>query len=640
SQLHIPGPSPLQLTMERNEKRSPMMSVPQFGGWDQHAPGATDYSVMFTKARANKKHQKTNLTEIGSKGLENEGDFVNAKHAQPHHHAHHHHVRPHAHPHAHAHEDSVVVVRPFSLVSISITKLFVLFDTCTNSMTLACDHGIQFLIHLLIIVIMQGKKRIMTYINCCFCDAGTEIPSSKLLIKGGTVVNAHNQLIADVYVEDGIIVAVNPNLRVGDDVTVIDATGKYVMPGGIDPHTHLDMDVGFTVTVDDFFSGQAAALAGGTTMHIDFVIPLDGSLTEGFEAYEKKAKKSCMDYGFHMAITKWNEIVSREMELMVKEKGINSFKFFMAYKGDLMINDELLLEGLKKCKSLGALAMVHAENGDAVFEGQKKMIELGITGPEGHALSRPAVLEGEATARAIRLADFVNTPLYVVHVMSIDAMEEIAKARKLGQRVVGEPVASGYVMSPPIRKRGHDKALQAALSTGVLQLVGTDHCAYNSTQKARGIDDFRKMPNGVNGIEERMHLVWDIMVDSGQISVTDYVRARIFNIYPRKGAILPGSDADIIILNPNSSFEISAKSHHSRLDTNVYEGRRGKGKIEVTIAGGRVVWENNELKVAPGTGRYIQMSPFSYLFDGLDKKDAIYLNSLQAPVKRAKASST
>ncbi|KAL5125692.1 Dihydropyrimidinase [Glycine soja] len=582
------------------------MSVPQFGGWDQNEPGAIDYTVMFTQARENKKHQKANLIEIRRKSFGSERDFVNSNHGR----APRHHVR--SHTHSHAHEDHVVM----------------------------------------------------------FCDAGTEIPSSKLLIKGGTVVNGHHQQMADVYVEDGIIVAVNPNFRVGDDVTVIDATGKYVLPGGIDPHTHLDMDVGFTATVDDFFSGQAAALAGGTTMHIDFVIPLNGSLTAGFDDYEKKAKKSCMDYGFHMAITKWDETVSREMELMVKEKGINSFKFFMAYKGILMINDELLLKGFKKCKSLGAVAMVHAENGDAVYEGQQKMIELGITGPEGHALSRPAVLEGEATARAIRLADFVNTPLYVVHVMSIDAMEEIAKARKSGQRVIGEPIASGlaldeswlwhpdfdiaakqvpslvstYVMSPPIRKRGHDKALQAALSTGVLQLVGTDHCAFNSTQKARGIDDFRKMPNGVNGIEERMHLVWDIMVESGQISVTDYVRitstecAKIFNIYPRKGAILPGSDADIIILNPNSSFEMSAKSHHSRLDTNVYEGRRGKGKIEVTIVGGRVVWENNELKVTPGTGRYIQMPPYSYLFDGLDKKDAIYLNSLQAPVKRAKAS--
>ncbi|XP_048318507.2 dihydropyrimidinase isoform X3 [Ziziphus jujuba] len=430
------------------------------------------------------------------------------------------------------------------------------------------------------------------------------------------------------------------------------------MPGGIDPHTHLAFEFMGTETMDDFFTGQAAALAGGTTMHIDFVIPVDGSLTAGFEAYEKKSKKACMDFGFHMAITKWDEVVSKEMEIMVQEKGINSFKFFMAYKGALMINDDLLLEGFKKCKSLGALAMVHAENGDAVYEGQKRMIELGITGPEGHALSRPAVLEGEATARAIRLASFINTPLYVVHVMSIDAMEEIAKARISGQKVIGEPVVSGlvlndswlwdsdfltaarFVMSPPIRAAGHDKALQAALSTGVLQLVGTDHCAFNSKQKALGIDDFRKIPNGVNGIEERMHLVWDTMVESGQISVTDYVRitstdcARIFNIYPRKGAILAGSDADIIILNPNSSFEISAKSHHSRSDTNVFEGRRGKGKVEVTIAGGRIVWQNDELKVVPGSGKYIKLPPYNYLFSGIDKAEANYLASLKAPVKR------
>ncbi|KAG6629821.1 hypothetical protein I3843_14G112300 [Carya illinoinensis] len=448
---------------------------------------------------------------------------------------------------------------------------------------------------------------------------------------------------------------------VPDHVTVLDATGKFVMPGGIDPHAHLAMNGLGMETVDDFFSGQAAALAGGTTMHIDFVIPVNGSLTAGFETYIKKAMKSCMDYGFHVAVTKWDEVVSKEMEIMVKEKGINSFKFFLAYKGVFMVNDELLLEGFKKCKSLGALAMVHAENGDAVYEGQKRMIELGITGPEGHALSRPPSLEGEATARTIRLASFVNTPLYVVHVMSIDAVEEIARARKTGQRVIGEPTAAGlaldgsgvwdpdfitaakFLMSPPLRAPGHDKALQAALSTGVLQLVGTDHCSWNSTQKALGMNDFRKIPNGVNGIEERMHLVWDIMVESGQISVTDYVRvtstecARIFNIYPRKGAILPGSDADIIILNPNSSFEITAKSHHSRSDTNVFEGTKGKGKVEVTIAGGRIVWENDELKVVPGSGKYVEMPPFSYLFDGIDKLDAKYLSSLKAPVKRFKS---
>ncbi|KAG5136940.1 hypothetical protein JHK82_021671 [Glycine max] len=379
-----------------------------------------------------------------------------------------------------------------------------------------------------------------------FCDAGT---SSKLLIKGGTVVNAHHQQVADVYVEDGIIVSIKSTIMVGDEVTVIDATGKFVMPGGTDPHTHLEFEFMGTETVDGFFGGQAAALAGGTTMHIDFVIPRKGSLTAGIEAYEKKARKSCMDYGFHIAITKWDETMSREMELMVKEKGTNSFKFFMAYKGALMINDEFLLEGFKKCKSLGALAMVHAENGDAVDE------ELGITGPEGQALSWPAVLEGEATARAIHLADFVNTPLYVVHVMSIDAMEEIAKARKSGQRVIGEPVASGLALD-------ESWLWHPDFETAAKLLVGTDRCAFNSTQKALGIDDFQKIPNGVNG---------NHMMDGPR--------------YFQPKCIL--------------------------------------GKVEVTIAGGRVVWENNELKVAHGTGRYIKMPPFSYLSDGIDKKGCL-----------------
>ncbi|GAV85475.1 LOW QUALITY PROTEIN: Amidohydro_1 domain-containing protein, partial [Cephalotus follicularis] len=246
------------------------------------------------------------------------------------------------------------------------------------------------------------------------------------------------------------------------------------MPGGIDPHTHLAMDcMDFmsAQTVDDFFSGQAAALAGGTTMHIEFVIPVNGNLMVGFQAYQNKAKVSCMDYGFHMVIAKWDDVVSRDMEIMVKEHCcINSFKFFMAYKGALMVSDDLLLEGLKRCKSLGALAMVHAENGDAVVYDQF------------------VFSEGEATARAIRLASFVNTSLYVVHVMSIDALEEVAKARKSGQKVIGEPVVSGlvlddselwnpdfitaakYVMSPPIRASGHAKALQAALSTGLLHV--------------------------------------------------------------------------------------------------------------------------------------------------------------------------
>ncbi|KAL3683562.1 hypothetical protein R1sor_001584 [Riccia sorocarpa] len=481
--------------------------------------------------------------------------------------------------------------------------------------------------------------------------------SSKILVKGGTVVNADYQQNADVYIEDGIIKLVAPNLKVADDVRIIDAAGKFVMPGGIDPHTHLEMPFMGTESADSFFTGQAAALAGGTTMHIDFALPIDGDLAAGYDIWAKKAKKSCMDYGFHMAVTAWNDKVAKDMEILVKEKGINSFKFFLAYKGYFMVTDGEFLQGLRKCKELGALPLVHAENGDAVAEGQTRIFEQGITGPEGHPLSRPSVLEGEATGRAIKLAHFVNTPLYVVHVMSIDALDEISRARAQGIRVVGEPIASGlalndsvhwhsdfqaaakYVMSPPIRPAGHDKALQAALANGVLQLVGTDHCPFTSEQKAAGKHDFRKIPNGLNGIEERMHLVWDLMVNSGKISVKDYVRitstacAQIYNIYPQKGAVLPGSDADIIILNPNRTTTISAKTHHTTIDTNVYEGWTIKGNIEVTISQGKVVWDNGQLNVEKGAGRYIPMPPFGPLFDGLEKLDAARLRSYN-PVDR------
>ncbi|RLM91980.1 dihydropyrimidinase [Panicum miliaceum] len=435
------------------------------------------------------------------------------------------------------------------------------------------------------------------------CGGGGD--GARILIKGGTVVNAHRAEEADVYIEDGVVVAIRPNIPVGDDnVRVIDATGNYVMPGGIDPHTHLAMEFMGTVTIDDFFSGHAAALAGGTMMHIDFVIPVNGNLTAGLESYKQKAANAAMDYGFHMAITKWNDEVAREMEVMVKEHGINYFKFFMAYKGSLMVTDDLLLQGLQKCKSLGALAMVHAENGDAVAEGQQRMIDLGITGPEGHALSRPPILEGEATAWAIRLAKFINTPLYVVHVMSVDAMEEIAKRE--GQRIIGEPVVSGlvlddswlwnpdftiaskYVMSPPIREAGHGDALVAyskMWSQSPLKiLVGTDHCTFNSTQKAFGSDDFRKIPNGVNG--DRQDFCHHVRVTSTEC-------AKIFNIYPRKGAILEGSDADIIILNPERSFVMGAHTHHSRSNTNVYEGRKGKASSSSHIKQQYLVWNSN-----------------------------------------------
>eukprot|EP01024_Parvocaulis_polyphysoides_P053699 TRINITY_DN5365_c0_g2_i1.p1 TRINITY_DN5365_c0_g2~~TRINITY_DN5365_c0_g2_i1.p1 ORF type:complete len:447 (+),score=77.21 TRINITY_DN5365_c0_g2_i1:54-1343(+) len=410
------------------------------------------------------------------------------------------------------------------------------------------------------------------------------------------------------------------------------------MPGGIDPHTHMEMPFMGQIACDDFFSGQAAALAGGTTTHIDFALPTAGNLMQGFKDYQVKANKSCMDYGFHMAVTTWNDQVAQDMEELAK-LGINSFKFFLAYKGALMVSDEQFMEGLKKCKEIGAVAQVHAENGDAVAFGQKQVFESGIKEPYGHALSRPAVLEGEATGRAIRLARFVDTPLYVVHVMSKDALEEVILGKQSGQKLIAEPVASGlsmeeskmwdpdfkkaaqYVMSPPIRSAEHRTELKKALAGGLLDLVATDHAVFNSTQKAVGKDDFRIIPNGVNGAEERLHVVWNEMVNSGMISPSDFVRitsttaAKVFNLYPQKGILQSGSDADVIVIDPSLKHVISAKSHHSKMDTNIYEGMEILGKVVTTIGRGRIVWNDGQLSVTEGTGRFLKLEPFGYLFD-------------------------
>jgi len=466
----------------------------------------------------------------------------------------------------------------------------------------------------------------------------TGAESTSVLIKGGTVVNHDHQLMADVLVEDGLITAIGPNLHCPSGCQVVDATGSLVMPGGIDPHTHMDMPFMGKTSCDDFFSGQAAALAGGTTMHIDFALPVEHDLMAGWETWQVKAEKSCMDYSFHMAVTFWNKKTHADMATLTA-LGINSFKFFMAYKGALMVNDEQLLEGLARCKELGVLPMVHAENGEAVAYGQKHTMEVvKERGPYGHALSRPAMLEGEATGRAIRLAAFIGVPLYVVHVMSEDAMSEIAAARKKGQLVIGEAVASGitleesvmkhkdfslaaqFVMSPPIRAEHHRLAVRQALSGDVLQVLATDHCSFNTTQKAAGRQDFRLIPNGVHGVEERMHVAWEELVNSGLMNPQDYVRvtstaaAQLFNMYPRKGRLAVGSDADIIVLDPSKDHVISAATHHHNNDLNIYEGKLIRGKVEVTISRGRIVWQHGKLSVTPGTGRFLPLDAFGPVF--------------------------
>lgn len=416
------------------------------------------------------------------------------------------------------------------------------------------------------------------------------------VIKGGTVVTADLTYRADVKIEGGRIIEIGPDLK-GD--TVLDATGCYVMPGGIDPHVHLEMPFMGTYSADDFDSGTRAALAGGTTMVVDFCLPDPGqSLLDGLKRWDNKATRAHCDYSFHMAITWWGEQVFNEMKTIVEEKGINSFKHFMAYKGSLMVNDDEMFASFSRCAELGALPLVHAENGDIVAAMQDRLMSEGNDGPEGHAYSRPPEVEGEATNRAIIIADMAKVPLYVVHTSCEQSHEAIRRARQAGMRVYGEPLiqhltldeseyfdkdwdhSARRVMSPPFRNKAHQDSLWAGLSSGSLQVVATDHCAFTTAQKRTGLGDFRKIPNGTGGLEDRLPMLWTHGVMTGRITMNEFVAvtstniAKILNLYPRKGAILVGADADIVVLDPKASKTISAGTQQSAIDYNVFKARR------------------------------------------------------------------
>jgi len=462
--------------------------------------------------------------------------------------------------------------------------------------------------------------------------------ATSLLIKGGKVVNDDQSFHADVYIEDGIIKQVGLDLVIPVGTRVIDAHGKLVMPGGIDTHTHMQMPFMGTVAVDDFYSGTRAALAGGTTMIIDFVIPKKGdSLLEAYDQWRNWADpKVCCDYAFHVAVTWWSDQVKKEMEILTKEKGINSFKSFMAYKDVMMLNDTEQYHMFKSCREFGAIAQVHAENGSLIDEKAKEVVALGITGPEGHALSRPEDVETEATTRAIMLADQTNCPLYIVHVMCRGAADAICAARRAGKVVFGEPIAAGlgtngshytnkcwrhaaaHVMSPPLRDDGKTaEYLMELLANNDLQLTGTDNCTFNANQKALGKDDFRRIPNGVNGVEDRMSIIWDRGVTTGKmdacrfVAVTSTNAAKIFNCYPQKGRIAVGSDADIVIWNGEQKRTISAKTHHQACDFNIFEGMEVHGVPQVVITRGKVVLDGDGLKVTTGAGRFIPTPCFA-----------------------------
>jgi len=448
------------------------------------------------------------------------------------------------------------------------------------------------------------------------------------VIKGGTVVTADLSYVADVRIEGGTITEIGPDLQ-GD--TVLDATGCLVMPGGIDPHTHLEMPFMGTYSTDDFESGTRAALAGGTTMVVDFALPAPGQgLLDALKMWDNKAGRANCDYSYHMAVTWWGEQVFDEMKPVIEDRGINTFKHFMAYKGALMVNDDEMYASFNRLAELGGIALVHAENGDVVAELTAKLLAEGNTGPEAHAYSRPAQVEGEATNRAIMIADMAGVPLYVVHVSSEDAHEAIRRARQQGKRVWGEPLiqhltldeseyfhadwdhAARRVMSPPFRNKKHQDSLWAGLMSGSLSVVATDHCAFSTEQKRFGIGDFSKIPNGTGGLEDRMPMLWTHGVATGRLTPNEFVAvtstniAKILNCYPRKGAILVGADADIVVWDPEKEKTITAGTQQSAIDYNVFEGHAVKGLPRYTLTRGHVAVQDGEMRTQEGHGQFVK----------------------------------
>jgi dihydropyrimidinase len=456
-----------------------------------------------------------------------------------------------------------------------------------------------------------------------------------ILIKGGRVVTAADDYVADVYVEDGRVALLGESLAVEAERT-IDARGRLVLPGCVDPHTHLDMPFGGTVTIDDVESGQTAAAFGGTTCHVDFCIQSPGeSFADALAVWHAKAEgRQLIDMGYHMAVTDLTFPGALEELAALPDRGVTSYKLFMAYKGSLMVDDETLFRTMEVAAATGALVMVHAENGEVIDVLVKRALAEGHTEPRWHALTRPPETEGEATNRAIQLAHIAGAPLYVVHVSCREAVEPIAAARARGWEVFGEtctqyffvdssflerPDFEGakYVYTPPPRDKANQAVLWNAVASDVLSVISTDHCAFSwKEQKALGRDDFSKIPNGGPGLENRLQMIHQFGVREGRIGLNRMVEllastpAKLFGLYPRKGTLAVGSDADIVIFDPEKRVTISAASHRSRVDYNLYEGTEVVGSPETVMLRGQVLVEGDELVAAPGVGRYVARARF------------------------------
>lgn len=450
-----------------------------------------------------------------------------------------------------------------------------------------------------------------------------------LILQGGTIVTDVKSYEADVKIENGKIAEIGSDLFKGGD-EIVPINGCYLIPGGIDTHTHFDLDVGTTITADNFETGTKAAIVGGTTTILDFATQSKGcSLNEGLLEWHDKAKGKCYsDYGFHMAITDWNNSTSKEMEEMVDE-GVTSFKLYMAYKDTLQVDDSTIFKALKKAKELGVLIGFHCENGDIISELVNECKKNNQVSPKYHQLSRPSEVEVEATYRLMKIAKTANAPVYIVHLSSNAALEEVKKARLEGVKVYTETCpqylllndelydldgfeSAKYVMSPPLRKKVDNDALWKALENGDIDTIGTDHCSFNYMgQKDIGINDFSKIPNGGPGVEHRMNLLYTYGVKAGKISMNKFVEltstkaAKLFGMYPQKGSIEVGSDADIVVINPEIKNTISAENQIQNTDYTPYEGYKVDCQFKHVFLRGVEVIREGKLAVEHPTGKYI-----------------------------------
>ena len=451
-----------------------------------------------------------------------------------------------------------------------------------------------------------------------------------LLIKNGTIVTATDEYKGDVYVDGETISTIGTSLTMSADRT-IDATGKYLFPGGIDVHTHMDMPFGGSQSSDDFETGTIAAAHGGTTTIVDFAIQYRGqTLHHAWETWMKKADgKAAIDYGFHMIITELNDQVETEMDALVKG-GVTSFKLFMAYPGVFMLDDASIFKALLRTGKNGGTICMHAENGGVIDVLVKKALAEGKTAPKYHALTRPARAEAEATHRAIALAEIAGVPIYIVHLSAAEALEMVTEARDRGLPAYAEtcpqylflsydnyeePGFNGakYVMSPPLRPKDTQDRLWRGLAGNDLQAISTDHCPFcMKEQKELGTDDFSKIPNGAPGVETRMSLVYDGGVRTGKISLNRFVEltstspAKIFGLFPRKGTIAPGSDADIVVFDPNKKMTLGVKSLHMRVDYNPYEGREVTGVTDTVVSRVKVVIDDGKFVGIAGAGSFLK----------------------------------